>query len=159
MMNTSVFILLDELIESSSRLPLPDTVTESYQQAKWHGILLIWMEGERSRDDRAKGFFEIRKISVFTKSIGRSWLWIEKPQNGVGKPLEAIRVILQINARMYLKENHEWEEPFDLSTRFKCTQRYYSKNPRKWIGMFSGMRAILIKYLVVFRKWSLSYLA
>jgi len=52
------------------------------------------MEGERSRDDRAKGFFEIRKISVFTKSIGRSRLWIEKPQNGVGKPLEAIRKVL-----------------------------------------------------------------
>jgi len=51
------------------------------------------LEGERSRDDRAKGFFEIRKISVFTKSIGRSRLWIEKPQNGVGKPLEAIRKI------------------------------------------------------------------
>jgi len=34
MKNTSVFILLDELIESSSRLPLPNTVTESYQQVK-----------------------------------------------------------------------------------------------------------------------------
>ena len=30
----SVFILLDELIESSSMLPFPDTATESYQQAK-----------------------------------------------------------------------------------------------------------------------------
>ena len=27
-------------------------------------ILWILVEGERSRDDRAKGFFEIRKISV-----------------------------------------------------------------------------------------------
>jgi len=33
------------------------------------------------------------------------------------------------------------------------------KNPLKWIGMFSGKWAIYIKYLVVFRKWSLSYLA
>jgi len=60
---TSVLILLDELIESSSMLPFPDTVTESYQQVKWHGILWIWMEGERSQDDRTKGFFEISKIS------------------------------------------------------------------------------------------------
>ena len=29
-----------------------------------------------------------------------------KPQNGVGKPLEAIRITLQINARMYLKANN-----------------------------------------------------
>ena len=36
------------------------------------------MEGERSRDDRANGFFETRKISEFTKSIGSSRLWIEK---------------------------------------------------------------------------------
>jgi hypothetical protein len=48
------------------------------------------MEGERSRDDRAKGFFEIRKISVFTKSIGRSRLWIEKPQNLARKPLKQL---------------------------------------------------------------------
>ena len=75
---TSVLILLNEPIGSSSIPPFSDTVTELYQQAKWHGILLIWMEGERSRDDRAKGFFEIRKISVFTKSIVRSRLWIEK---------------------------------------------------------------------------------
>ena len=33
------------------------------------------------------------------------------------------------------------------------------KNPRKWIGIFSRMRGIYIKYLVVFRKLSLSYLA
>ena len=33
------------------------------------------------------------------------------------------------------------------------------KNPRKWIGMFSGMLAIYNIYIVVFRKWSLSYLA
>ena len=51
------------------------------------------MEGERSRDDRAKGFFEIRKISVFTKSIGSSRLWIEKPQNGVGIPPKEIRKV------------------------------------------------------------------
>jgi len=71
------------------------------------------MEGERSRDDRAKGFFEIRKNlsknflqqvylmlrcfisskSVFSKSIGRSRLWIDKPQNEAGKTLEAIRKI------------------------------------------------------------------
>jgi len=71
------------------------------------------MEGERSRDDRARGFFEIRKNlsknllqqvylmlrcfisskSVFSKSIGRSRLWIDKPQNEAGKPLEAIRKI------------------------------------------------------------------
>ena len=81
-----------------------------------------------------------------------------KFQNGIWKPLEAIRVILQINARMYLKANNGWEEPFGLTTRFKCTQRYHSKNPRKWIGMFSGMWAIYIN-LMVFRKWSLSYLA
>ena len=81
MMNTSVLILLDELIESSSMLPFPDMLTESYQQVNLDRIFWIWMEDERSRDDRAKGFFEIRKISVFTKSIGSSRLWIEKTQN------------------------------------------------------------------------------
>jgi len=80
---TSVLILLDEPIESSSMLPFPDKVTESYQQVRWQRILWIWLGGERSRDDRAKGFFEIRKISVFTKSIGSFRLWFEKPQNGV----------------------------------------------------------------------------
>ena len=155
---TSVLILLNELIGSSSIPPFSDTVTELYQQVRWQRILWIWVEGERARDDRAKDFLEIRKISVFTKSIGRSRLWIEKPQNGVGKPLEAIRVILQINARMYLKANNGWEEPFGLTTRFKCTQRYHSKSPRKWIGMFSGMWAIYIN-LMVFRIWSMSYLA
>jgi len=28
----------------------------------------------------AKGFFEIRKISMFTKSIGSSRLWIKNPR-------------------------------------------------------------------------------
>ena len=60
------------------------------------------MEGERSRDDRTKGFFEIRKISVKLFSIGLfdaqvfhqqkisvyeiNWKFQvtdEKPQNGV----------------------------------------------------------------------------
>ena len=59
-----------------------------------------------SRDDRAKGFFEIRKISVFTKSIGSSRLWIEKLQNGVGMPSKKLEKSLQINARTYLEENH-----------------------------------------------------
>ena len=59
-----MFILLDELIESSFMLPFPDMLTKSYQQVNLHRISWIWMEGERSRDDRAKGFFEIRKTSV-----------------------------------------------------------------------------------------------
>ena len=81
----------------------------------------------------------ISRKSVFTKSIGRSRLWIELPQNGVGKPLEAIRIIPSNKCKMYLKENNGSEEPFGLTTtRFKCTQRYHSKKSPKMIRYVFG---------------------
>jgi len=42
---TSVLILLNESIGSSSIPQFSDTVTESYQQVRWQRILWIWVEG------------------------------------------------------------------------------------------------------------------
>ena len=52
-----------------------------------------------------KAFSKIENFSVY--EINRKFQAMDlKPQHGIGKILEAIRVILQINARMNLKANN-----------------------------------------------------
>ena len=56
------------------------------------------MEGERSRDDRAKGFFENRKFQFLRNQSKVRGYGLKTPE-WVGKPLEAIRKITSINCK------------------------------------------------------------
>ena len=47
----------------------------------------------------------------------------------------------------YILKNYEREEPFDLTQHSNAPKDNIQKNPRKWIGMFSGMLAIYINIL------------
>ena len=106
------------------------------------------MEGERSRDDRAKGFFEIRKISVFTKSIGSSRLWIEKLQNETGKPVEAIRTITS-NKRKDVSLGKPWVRRTVQSHKMILmrTKIQFIKIPENDQECFRGCKGSLLNIL------------
>ena len=76
---------------------------------------------------------------MFAKSIGSSRLWIEKPQNEVGKTIEAIRIIPSNKCKDVSLETMREKNRLISQDDSNATKDTIQKNPRKRIVMFSGM--------------------